>query len=126
MDFPLYTTLKMSLFHFFFLNSLLFSFPRKTVISPLLATFPKALTWEVKDRDWEGAIREPECQGRQKSLEGRGVGILGEKNLFVALPSEDVDSVGGGCLRIVPSLPRSPFQWGECQGRNRKDRNFKT
>lgn len=42
---------------------------------------------------------------------------------FIALPSEEADSEGAGCLGMVFCFFLS--QWGECQGRNRKDRNFK-
>lgn len=76
MDFPLYTTLKMSLFHFFLFKIVSYFCSKENCYFSSFSHFPQdidlAYTWGVKDRDWEGAIQEPEHQGRQKSLEGCG------------------------------------------------------
>ena len=69
MDSPLYTTISCFLFRWLHIFV-----TKKTVISPLLDTFPKTLalsnTWEVRARDWEGNTHKTECQGGQQSPEG--------------------------------------------------------
>lgn len=63
--------------------------------------------------------------GWPEHLEGcrDGVRVLGEKDIFIGLPSEQVDSRGGAWEWLSSFFPLS--QWGEGQRRNRKGRNFK-
>jgi len=67
--------------------------------SPLLVTFPKTLalpsTWEVKDRDWEGATHGLEHHGGQSRV-WRDMGLPEDGNLVTRLPTEVADREGGG------------------------------
>lgn len=110
----LFTFYKNEPISFFSLDGFIFLLPKELISSPLLATFPKTLalpsTWEVKDRDWEGATHELECQGGQRRV-WRDMGLPEDRNLVTALPIKEADREGGGRLGMFFLF--LPFHGGE-------------